>query len=92
MSLSFVESLEDAVTLQSFVAYNSVRIEGTTDFELPAEVDPETLAMSAFDRLNTDNRACATFAAAVVLDQQPPEWARRQLKLATGDQDQGGDQ
>jgi len=94
MSLSFVESLEDAVTLQSVVAEDSVRIEGTTetDSDLPAEVDPETLAMSAFDRLNTDNRACATFAAAVVLDQQPPEWARRQLKLATDDQDQGGDQ
>jgi len=92
MSLSFVESLEDAVTLQSFVADNSVSIEGTTDSDLSAEVDPETLAMSAFDRLNTDNRACATFAAAVVLDQQPPEWARRQLKLATDDQDQGGDQ
>jgi hypothetical protein len=96
MSLSFVESLEDAVTLQSVIADNSVRVDGATDSDLPAEVDPETLAMSAFDRLNTDNRACATFAAAVVLDQQPPEWARRQLKLATDDQDpdadQGGDE
>jgi hypothetical protein len=90
MSLTFAESLEDAVTLQSFVADNSVRVDGTTDSSLPAEVDPETLAMSAFDRLNTDNRACATFAAAVVLDQQPPEWARRQLKV--GSDDQGGDQ
>jgi len=90
MSLSLVESLEDAVTLQSFIADNSVSIEGTTDSDLPAEVDPETLAMSANDRLNTEDPALATVAAAVVLDQEPPEWARRQLKV--GSDDQGGDQ
>jgi hypothetical protein len=82
MSLSLVDSLEDALTLQSVVAEDSDR---------PAEVDPETLAMSANDRLNTDNPALATFAAAVVLDQEPPEWARRQLKLGCGDPDQGGE-
>jgi len=90
MSLSLVESLEDAVTLQSFVADNSVRVDGATDSDLPAEVDPETLAMSANDRLNTEDPALATVAAAVVLDQEPPEWARRQLKV--GSDDQGGDQ
>jgi len=94
MSLSLVESLEDAVTLQSFVADNSVRVDGATDSDLPAEVDPETLAMSANDRLNTEDPALATVAAAVVLDQEPPEWARRQLKIGYDDQDpdQGGEQ
>jgi len=89
MSLSFVESLEDAVTLQSVIADNSVRIEGTTetDSDLSAEVDPETLAMSATDRLNTEDPALATVAAAVVLDQEPPEWARRQLKVGSDDQE-----
>jgi hypothetical protein len=82
MSLSLVDSLEDALTLQSVIAEDSDR---------PAEVDPETLAMSANDRLNTDDPALATFAAAAVLDQEPPEWARRQLKLGYDDQDQGGE-
>jgi hypothetical protein len=87
MSLSLVESLEDAVTLQSFVAEDSDRAAAAA---AAAEVDPETLAMSANDRLNTEDPALATVAAAVVLDQEPPEWARRQLKV--GSDDQGGDQ
>jgi hypothetical protein len=89
MSLSFVESLEDAVTLQSFVADNSVRIEGTTetDTDREPEIDAECLAMIAGDRLNTEDPALATVAAAVVLDQEPPEWARRQLKVGSDDQE-----
>jgi len=82
MSLSLVDSLEDALTLQSVIAEDS-------DRAAAAEVDPETLAMSANDRLNTDNPALATVAAAVVLDQEPPEWARRQLKV--GYDGQGGE-
>jgi len=84
MSFSLVDSLEDALTLQSVIAEDSDRAAAAA-----AEVDPETLAMSANDRLNTEDPALATVAAAVVLDQQPPEWARRQLKV--GSDDQGGE-
>jgi len=94
MSHSLVDSLEDALTMQSVVADSSVNFDGNDDSDREPEIDAECLAMMCGDRLNTNSPALATVAAAVVLDREPPEWARRQLKIGYDDQDpdQGGEQ
>jgi len=76
MSHSLVDSLEDALTMQSVVADSSVNFDGNNDSDREPEIDAECLAMMCGDRLNTNSPALATVAFGGRVDRRPECEAR----------------